>query len=301
MLGYWSKTDLVGIQLPLQRFFSLLRGVEVIVVFGLIATFASGAEEAGNKVPSSGNLLYDIQNPFAYIPRVQIENHFDSGEGPFNASTYRLRMRPIIPVDFNDDWGLITRSTINMTYQTAPTPLAAGQLGFGDMDLEFYFIPRRSLAKDMLLVGFGPSIHIPTATKSLIGIHQWGVGASAAIIWQPASIYALKGWTFAFNANQTFGFAPEVQVQSQNLVSFQPNVTYTTESEISLGMFSETYYNWTRNQWTVPVNAGVSFLVKPGGQNVVVTLIGRYFAERSAYDPQWGTQLNFNFLFPEGS
>ncbi|MEY4684840.1 MAG: hypothetical protein RLZ25_1299 [Pseudomonadota bacterium] len=301
MLGYWSKTDLVGIQLPLQRFFSLLRGVEVIVVFGLIATFASGAEEAGNKVPSSGNLLYDIQNPFAYIPRVQIENHFDSGEGPFNASTYRLRMRPIIPVDFNDDWGLRTRSTINMTYQTAPTPLAAGQLGFGDMDLEFYFIPRRSLAKDMLLVGFGPSIHIPTATKSLIGIHQWGVGASAAIIWQPASIYALKGWTFAFNANQTFGFAPEVQVQSQNLVSFQPNVTYTTESEISLGMFSETYYNWTRNQWTVPVNAGVSFLVKPGGQNVVVTLIGRYFAERSAYDPQWGTQLNFNFLFPEGS
>jgi hypothetical protein len=209
-------------------------------------------------------------------------------------------MRPIIPVDFNDDWGLRTRSTINMTYQTAPNPLAAGQLGFGDMDLEFYLIPRRSLAKDMLLVGFGPSVHIPTATKSLIGIHQWGVGASAAVIWQPASIYALKGWTFAFNANQTFGFAPEVQAQSQNLVSFQPNVTYTTESEISFGMFSETYYNWTRNQWTVPVNAGVSFLLKPGGQNLVVTLIGRYFAERAAYDPQWGTQLNFNFLFPEG-
>lgn len=65
-------------------------------------------------------------------------------------------------------------------------------------------------------------------------------------------------------------------------------------------MFSETYYNWTKNQWTVPVNAVVSFLLKPGGQNLVVTLIGRYFAERAAYDPQWGTQLNFNFLFPEG-
>ena len=63
-------------------------------------------------------------------------------------------------------------------------------------------------------------------------------------------------------------------------------------------MFSETIYNWNNEQWTVPLNASVSALVKPGGQNIVVSVGGRYYVERGFWDPQWGAQLNFNFLFP---
>jgi hypothetical protein len=65
-------------------------------------------------------------------------------------------MRPIIPVDINEDWGLRTRTTMNMTYQSAIYPGGPNQLGFGDMDLEFYFTPNRSLAHDALVVGAGP-------------------------------------------------------------------------------------------------------------------------------------------------
>lgn len=250
-----------------------------------------------SKIPS-GSLLYDIQNPFVFIPRVQFENHFDTGIGPYDASNYRLRMRPIIPVDINEDWGLRTRTTVNMTYQSALYPGGPNQLGFGDIDLEFYLTPNRSLALDVLMVGAGPSVHIPTATHSLIGLHQWGLGASAAVIWQPATIYALKGFTLWSYVNQSFGVGTGDGTQPMKFLFLQPGFSYTFASEVSLGLYSETAYNWNTDQWTVPINASVSTLIAPGGQNIVVTLAGRYYAERGLWDPQWGAQLNFNFLFP---
>lgn len=251
-----------------------------------------------SKLPS-GNLLYDVQNPFVFIPRVQFENHFDAGEGPNNASTYRLRMRPIIPVDINEDWGLRTRTTVNMTYQSALYPGGPNQLGFGDMDLEFYLTPNRSLAHDALVVGAGPSVHLPTATQSMIGLHQWGLGASAAVIWQPATVYALKGFTVWSNINQSFGVGTGGGTEALKLLLLQPGFSYTLESPVSLALFSETVYNWNKDQWTLPINAAVSTLVSPGGQDVVITLVGRYYAERGLWDPSWGAQLNINFLFPQ--
>lgn len=250
-----------------------------------------------SKIPS-GSLLYDIQNPFVFIPRVQFENHFDTGIGPSEASSYRLRMRPIIPVDINEDWGLRTRTTINMTYQSAIYPGGPNQLGFGDTDLEFYFSPNRSLAHDALVVGAGPSVHIPTATQSMIGLNQWGLGASAAVIWQPATIYALKGFTLWSNVNQSFGIGAGDGRQAMKFLFLQPGFSYTFASDVSLGLYSETAYNWNTDQWTIPVNASISTLIAPGGQNVVITFAGRYYAERGLWDPQWGAQLNFNFLFP---
>ncbi len=58
----------------------------------LLASAGSLADHL-SKIPS-GSLLYDIQNPFVFIPRVNFENHFDTGIGPHDASNYRLRMRP---------------------------------------------------------------------------------------------------------------------------------------------------------------------------------------------------------------
>ncbi len=265
-----------------------------------LATLLVSAPGTADHSPehATGNLLYDIQNPFVYIPRIQFENHFDTGAGPYDASTYRLRMRPIIPVDLTEDIGLRTRTTFNMTYQSALYPGGPNQLGFGDMDLEFYLTPTRSLAHDTLKVGFGPSVHIPTATQTLIGLRQWGLGATAAIVWQPSTIYALKGWTLGFNVNQSFGIGTGGGTQAASLLLLNPGISYTLASGIAFNLYSESFYNWNDDQWTVPVNLAVSTLFAPGGQNVVVTLAGRHYVERGLWDPQWGAQLNFNFLFP---
>lgn len=246
----------------------------------------------------SGNLLYQIQNPFAYIPRIEFENHLDSGEGPQSSSTYRFRVRPIIPTQVSEDFNLLTRATLALRYQSALYAGGPNQFGYGDTDLEFYFSPRQSMAHDSLLIGFGPSVHLPTATQPNIGYQHWGAGATGAVIWQPGTIYALRGWTLAFNINQTFGFAPTHGAQARSILFLLPSATYTTESEMTFGMDVEPHLNWTDGKWTAPVNFWTSHLVKIGEQPIIVTLDGRYYFERTPYDPKWGVQMNFNFLFP---
>lgn len=263
-----------------------------------LGSFSDFDARADHLSKPSGNLLYDIQNPFVYIPRIQFENQFDTKEGPHDASTYRLRMRPIIPVKLNEDLGLLTRATFNMTYQSALFPGGPNQLGFGDIDLDFWLSNNRSLAHDSLIVGFGPSMHIPTATQNLIGQHQLSLGASGVVVWQPATVYALKGWTLGLNVNQSFGVGTGSGTESGRLLLINPGVSYTTESAISFNFYTESIYNWNNERWTVPLDGTISTLVKPFGQDLVVTVGGRYYVERGFWDPQWGALLNFNFLFP---
>ncbi len=91
--------------------------IRAVVAFALLPlAWLPQSGQADHLSQPSGNLLYDIQNPFVYIPRVQFENHFDTGIGPYEASNYRLRMRPIIPVQLNEDLRLLTRTTLNLTY-----------------------------------------------------------------------------------------------------------------------------------------------------------------------------------------
>jgi len=63
-------------------------------------------------------------------------------------------------------------------------------------------------------------------------------------------------------------------------------------------IFDTEQARWRTPQDIKRAYASASFLVAHGGQNIVVTLAGRYYAERGLWDPRWGAQLNFNFLFP---
>lgn len=67
-----------------------------------------------------------------------------------------------------------------------------------------------------------------------------GVGASAAVNWQPATIHALKGFIFWSNANQSFGVGTSNGTQAIRLLFPQPGFSYTLDDTISLSMFSET-------------------------------------------------------------
>ena len=65
--------------------------------------------------PHSENATYDIQNPFALIPRLPIENQLDFDAGPDrDVMRYALRPRPVIPVRLTDDLALVTRTTFNI-------------------------------------------------------------------------------------------------------------------------------------------------------------------------------------------
>jgi hypothetical protein len=53
------------------------------------------------------------------------------------------------------------------------------------------------------------------------------------------------------------------------------------------------------SEWTVPINAGVTQVLKIGSQPVSITLLGTWYAEAPASTPAWGLRTVFTFLFPK--
>lgn len=253
--------------------------------------------EASPELPS-GNLLYEIQNPFAFIPRLPIENQFGVGSGETQAVSYELSVRPIIPFNLSEDLALITRTTVRMIYEGARVQGGPAQAGFGDIDQEFFFSPDNALDGQWIM-GVGPIIRWPTATTHEFGGQLWGMGPAAAVIWQPAGVEASSGWTFMLITHHLFDIAGRGDHGSLSFTYLMPEASYTTEGGTNFILDTQPVYDWIVDDWIVPIHFSVSQLLQPGGQPLVLTLGGQYFARRAIDGPEWGGQFSVNFLFPE--
>jgi hypothetical protein len=84
-----------------------------------------------------------------------------------------------------------------------------------------------------------------------------------------------------------------------NATYLQPFASYTFPTQTTLNVSSESTYNWTGRTWTVPIVAGVSQLLKVGGQPISIGISGKYYAVRPEGAPAWGMRLALTFLFPK--
>lgn len=84
-----------------------------------------------------------------------------------------------------------------------------------------------------------------------------------------------------------------------NATFLQPFLTYTFKSNTTIGLNSETTYDWNANQWTVPLNGFVSQLVRFGKLPVQFQLGGRYYLETPDGGPDWGLRFAVTFLLPK--
>ena len=66
------------------------------------------------------------------------------------------------------------------------------------------------------------------------------------------------------------------------------------------GINTESAYDWTADQWSVPINLQLSQVLKIDKQLVSVGVGGRYYAVTPNNGPNWGCRLTVTFLFPEG-
>ena len=83
------------------------------------------------------------------------------------------------------------------------------------------------------------------------------------------------------------------------LTFLQPFLSYTTKTYTTFGVNTESTYDWENSQWTVPINAQASQLLKLGSQPVQFTLGARYYAETPEGGPDWGLRFVVTFLFPK--
>jgi hypothetical protein len=78
-----------------------------------------------------------------------------------------------------------------------------------------------------------------------------------------------------------------------------PGRVKTTKTFTTVGLNTESTYDWEHRQWTVPLNLTVSQLVKISQMPIQFQVGGRYYAEKPDGGPDWGLRFTVTFLFPK--
>jgi len=237
------------------------------------------------------DLAQQLQNPIADLISVPIQNNFDFGYGPADAMRYTLNVQPIYPFKLSEDWNLVTRTIIPFIHQESPVKGGPTRSGLGD-SLESLFLSP-SKVRNGWVFGAGPVFQLPTATDSELGSGKWGAGPTAVALKQSGP------WSYGLLLYHIWSFAGQSSRGEVNSSLVNPWLAYTTKSQWTYAVQTESTHDWTENQWTVPVELQVAKLVMFGEHPVQFTLAGRSFVERPKGGPDWGMSFNITLLFPK--
>lgn len=248
-----------------------------------LAPSGAGAED------SAADLAQKLQNPVAALISVPFQSNWDFGIGPEDATRYLLNVQPVIPFSLGD-WNLITRTILPILHVEEPVEGVGDETGLGDVVQSFFLSPRDPVQG--WIVGAGPVLLYPTATEDVLGSEKWGAGPTAVVLQQRA------GWSYGVLANHLWSFAGTDRRDDVSATFLQPFLSYTTKTHTTFGLNTESTYDWEAEQWSVPLNATVTQVLKLGPQPFSLQIGGRHWAERPDGGPDWGLRFAVTLLFP---
>lgn len=253
----------------------------------LLLSISAQAQEAA----AEPDLAQQLANPVASLISVPFQANWDFGIGVNDATRFTLNIQPVIPLSLNEEWNLIVRTILPVIDAESPAPGIDDASGLGDTVQSFFFSPKKPVGGWILAAG--PVALWPTATDSQLGGEQWGAGPTALALRQ-------KGpWTFGMLTNHLWSYAGDDARAEVNATFIQPFVSYITSTKTTFTVNSETTYDWTGQQWSVPVNLVISQLFKVGSQPMQAFVGGRYYLEGPDGGPEWGLRAGLVLLFPK--
>jgi hypothetical protein len=259
----------------------------------LLAVEASGGEM------SHDDLAKKLSNPLAAMISVPFQNNFDFNGGPNSDGTqWKMNVQPVIPVSINDCWNLIIRAVIPVISQddiggTKLNP-SGSQSGLGDTLVSAWLSPVKPTAGGWIW-GVGSATMIPTGTDSNNGLggNSWGMGPTAVVL-------RLQGkFSYGAMVNHVWGVGGDNGRPDINNTFMQPFFNYIPGGGWTYALNTETSYNWTAEQWTVPVNLSVKKMFSMGTQMAQWELGGRYYLEKGPNGPDFGIRATLTLLFPK--
>ena len=258
----------------------------------IVGALAIPAFAATAHADDAAELAKQLQNPVAALVSLPLQYNWDTGIGSADADRSTLNVQPVIPVDLNPKWNLISRTIVPLIDADATVAGGDDHSGVGDIVQSLFFSPKALTASGWVW-GAGPVFLLPTASDSALGSEQWGAGPTAVVLKQE------NGWTYGALANHIWSFAGDDSRADVNATFLQPFLSYTTKTYTTFTLNTESTYDWDAEQWTVPVNAMASQLVKFGQQPVSFGLGYRNYAEAPDGGPDWGLRFVVTFLFPK--
>lgn len=132
------------------------------------------SERQQTQTKNDADIAKKLANPVAALISVPIQVSYDRGFGASNDGSRLLtNIQPVIPFSLSDDWNLISRTIVPISYQKDIPIVGNSDTGIGDILQSFFFSPRKP-TKGGLVWGAGPVILLPTATNAALGAKKWG-------------------------------------------------------------------------------------------------------------------------------
>lgn len=237
---------------------------------------------------SEADLAKKLANPVAELISLPLQFNYDCCYGPEDGERMTLNIQPVVPVKLNDDWNVIIRTILPVISQSETVAGSGNSLGLGDTTQTFFFSPRDSKG---VTWGIGPAIYYPTGTGGF-SAQKWAAGPSALVLKQQG------GLTYGVLTNHLWSFAGNDRSEEISSTLIQPFFNYTFPNTTGILINMESTYAWTHEQWTVPMNAGVTHMFKLGNQRVQGGVMGRYYFDSPSGGPDWGLRFVLTFLIP---
>lgn len=245
---------------------------------------------------SSEELAKIAQNPIANLISVPIEYDANFNYGPLTKTQDVLQLKPVIPIELNKDWNLITRTVIPVIWQPALTPDESGTNGIGPTQFSAFFSPSNSQGT---VWGVGPIAQLPTNSSLKLGSYRWGLGPTFVVL------HTEKGdpWLYGVLVNNVWSAGNGAGGSYNNLL-VQPflNYNFPDEPGTYISYAPLITANWKANGsnvWTVPVGASLGHIFHLGRLPVNAQIGAYYNAVRPDFASSWQFRLQATFLFPK--
>lgn len=235
------------------------------------------------------------QNPIGNLISVPFQSNTYLNVGKVNKTEEVLNIEPVIPIELNKDWNIITRTILPVIWQPALYPGDSSVIGVGETQFSAFLSPAEP--KGGLIWGVGPIAQIPTTSDSRLGSYRWGLGPTFV------ALHLDKGdpWVYGALINNVWSVGSGAGGSYNNFL-IQPFVNYNLPGGSYINSSPIITANWkaeSGNQWTVPLGIGVGHIFHVGKLPVNV-LVGAYYnVARADYAPNWNIQAQAKLMFPK--
>ena len=244
---------------------------------------------------SAEELAKLAQNPVGNLISVPFQNNTNYNVGPLNGNQNILNIQPVIPIEINPEWNIITRTIVPVISQPKLSQDSERKNGIGDTAFTAFLSPAKP---GHWIWGVGPIVQIPTNTSDELGNKNWGFGPSFVVLHLDHG----SPWVYGALVNNIWSLTDDKHGGYYNSGLIQPFVNYNFKGGFYLTSAPILTVDWTAdsdNRWTIPVGGGVGKIFHLGKLPVNTQLSAYYNVVTPDNGADWQIRAQVQLMFPK--